>query len=81
MENTVSAGVADNLYILKADQGKDMSNSVDLLNNRANTLAAKNGETVYFQVSAKYNWKITDITITSAGGNSDLVVVPTLIAK
>lgn len=81
VENTVSAGVADNLYILKADQGKDMSNSVDLLNNRANTLAAKNGETVYFQVSAKYNWKITDITITSAGGNSDLVVVPTLIAK
>ena len=81
VENTVSAGVTDNIYILKADQGKDMSNSVDLLNNRANTLAAKNGTTVYFQVAAKYNWTITDITIVSADGNSDLVVVPTLIAK
>lgn len=83
VESDVSLGDGDNenLYLVKADQGRDMSNSVDLLNNRANTLKAKNGTTVYFQVAAKYNWIVEDITITSANGNSDLVVVPTLIAK
>lgn len=80
-EHTVQAGVTENIYILKADQGKDMSNSVDLLNNRANKLTSKTGETVYFQVAADYNWMISDITITSVNGNSDLVVQPILIAK
>lgn len=80
-EYEVSAGVTENIYILKADQGKDMSNSVDILNNRANTLVAKTGTTVYFQVAADYNWMISEITITSKGGNTDLAVAPTLIAK
>lgn len=80
-EYEVSAGVTENIYILKADQGKDMSNSVDILNNRSNTLAAKTGTTVYFQVAADYNWMISEITITSKGGNTDLAVAPTLIAK
>lgn len=81
IESKVYAGVTDNLLILKADQGKDMSNSVDLLNSRANALAAKTGTTVYFQVAAQYNWMIDAITITSKDGNTDLAVAPTLIAK
>lgn len=80
-EFEVSAGVTDHLYILKADQGKDFHNSVDILNVRSNVLNAKAGSAVYFQVAAEYNWMISDITITSAGGNTDLAVAPTLIAK
>lgn len=77
----VAAGEKTNVGKLDARLTKDSSNSVNLIDANTNTLAAENGKTVYFAVAAKYNWTITDITITSADGNSDLVVVPVLQGK